>query len=213
MKIGILGSGMVGQQLGLGFLRLGHDVKIGTRDSSKLADWLKETGNKASVGSFEEVAMFGEIIVLCTFWAGTENAINMAGKENFSRKILIDVTNPLDFSQGTPPKFVATLGNSAGEQVQRWLPDSKVVKAFNNINAYVMINPKREEGDPDLFIAGNDEEAKKQVTKFAEQLGWKRIIDMGDISNAYWLETLTQLWIVYAFKFGTWSQAFKLLMK
>jgi predicted dinucleotide-binding enzyme len=213
MKIGILGSGMVGQQLGLGFLRLGYEVKIGTRSSSKLSDWLKEAGSKASAGSFEEAAKFGEMIVLCTFWAGTENAINMAGKNNFSGKILIDVTNPLDFSQGTPPKFAATLGNSAGEQVQRWLPDAKVVKAFNIVNAYVMTNPKREEGDPDLFIAGNDEDAKKQVTSIAEQWGWKGIIDLGDISQSYWMETLTQLWVVYAFKFNSWSQAFKLLKK
>ena len=163
MKVGILGSGIVGQQLGFGFLRLGNEVKLGTRDTAKLNDWLKEAGKNASVGSTAETAKFGEIVIVATGWAGTQNAIEQAGKENFKGKLVIDVTNPLDFSQGAPPKFAVALGNSGGEQIQKWLPDSKVVKAFNTINAYVMINPKLEEGDPDFFYAGNDEDAKKQV--------------------------------------------------
>jgi hypothetical protein len=213
MKIGILGSGTVGQQLGLGFARLRHDVRIGTRDPGKLNDWLKEIGKRGSVGSFEETAKFGEAVLLCTTWMGTENAINMAGKKNFSGKVVIDVTNPLDFSQGVPPKFVATLGNSGGEQVQRWLPDAKVVKAFNTIGNAIMCNPKREEGVPDLFIAGNDEAAKKKVADFAEKWGWASVVDMGDISQAYWLETFAMLWIHYGFKFNNWTHAFKLLRK
>lgn len=167
MNIGILGSGAVGQQLGLGFVRLGHDVKIGTRDAGKLSDWLKQIGQRGSAGSFEDAAKFGEIVVLCTLWEGTESAINLAGKKNFSGKVMIDVTNPLDFSQGLPPKFVATVGSSEGEQVQRWLPDAKVVKAFNTIGNAIMCNPKRAEGVPDLFIAGDDDAAKKTVAGFA----------------------------------------------
>lgn len=213
MKVGILGSGSVGQQLGLGFLRLGNEVMLGTRDKSKLSGWLKDAGKSASVGSFSEAAQFGEIILICTFWAGTLNAINMAGKENFKGKVIIDVTNPLDFSEGVPPKFAASPGNSGGEQVQKWLPDSKVVKAFNTINAYVMISPEREEGDPDFFYAGNDEYAKKQVVEIAKQLGWKRMTDFGDISASYWLESLTMVWIYYAFKNNQWNHAFKLLKK
>lgn len=213
MKIGIIGSGMVGQQLGLGFIKLGHSVMIGTRDQSKLSDWKKEAGNSAKTGSFDEAAKYGEIIVLATFWAGTENAISLAGKDNFKNKIVIDVTNPLDFSKGTPPRMDASYGNSGGERVQKWLPESKVVKAFNIINAYVMHSPKREEGDPDLLIAGNDDEAKKEVTDIAKKWGWKSIIDMGDISNAYWLEALTMIWVNYAFKTNQWSHAFKLLKK
>lgn len=213
MKVGIIGSGLVGQQLGHGFLRLGHEVKIGTRDTSKLNDWLKQAGTKASVGSTENVAKYGELIVIATAWAGTENAINLAGKENFSGKIVIDVTNPLDFSNGFPPKFAVNVGNSAGEQIQRMLPGSKVVKAFNIINAYVMINPKREEGDPDLFIAGNDQAAKDKVKSIAEQWGWKSVIDTGDISQALFLEALTQIWIGYAAKTNKYEHAFKLLKK
>src|SRR5690606_13848887 len=139
--------------------------------------------------------------------------IDSSGRENFSNKILIDVTNPLDASQGPPPKLASSFGNSAGDQIQKLLPDSKVVKAFNTINAYIMINAKQGEGDPDLFISGNDDDAKKQVTQFAEQLGWKSVIDLGDISNAYWLETFAMLWIVYGFKTNNWSHAFKLLKK
>ena len=213
MKIGIIGSGIVGQQLGNGFLRLGHEVKIGNREPSKLSEWLKQAGEKASAGSNKEAAGFGELIVLATGWAGTENAISISGKENFAGKTVIDVTNPLDFSKGSPPQLDASPGNSGGEKVQRWLPDSGVVKAFNTINAYIMINAKRAEGDPDLFICGNDPEAKNKVTNFAKQWEWKNIIDMGDISEAYWLEALAMLWIHYGFKNNNWSHAFKLLIK
>ncbi len=213
MKVGILGSGTVGQQLGLGFLRTGYEVKIGTRDTGKLNDWLKSAGIKASVGSFEDAARFGDIIVIATFWAGTENAVNLAGKDNFKNKIVIDVTNPLDFSQGTPPKFTVTHGNSAGELIQRWLPNSKVVKAFNTISAYIMINPKLEEGYPDLVIAGNDENAKKNVTDIAKAFGWQNVIDIGDISQSYLLEAFAMMWIIYGFKHNHWTHAFKLLMK
>ena len=105
MKAGIIGSGTVGQQLGLGLSRLGYEVKIGTRNVSKLKEWQEKAGEKSSVGSNEEAAIFGEIILLATSWAGTENAINLSGKKNFANKVVIDVTNPLDFSQGVPPKL------------------------------------------------------------------------------------------------------------
>jgi len=97
--------------------------------------------------------------------------------------------------------------------VQRWLPDTKVVKAFNTVNAYVMVGPKREEGDPDFFYAGNDENAKKEVVEIAKKLGWKSFIDFGDISASYWLESLTMIWVHYAFRNNHWSHAFKLLKK
>ncbi len=213
MKVGIIGSGVVGQQLGFGFLRLGHEVKIGTRDTTKLNNWLKQAGKKASVGSFEDAAKFGELNVIATAWAGTESAINLAGRRNFSSKIVVDVTNPLDFSNGFPPKFAVNVGNSAGEQIQRMLPEAKVVKAFNIINAYVMINPQREDGDPDLFIAGNDQTAKDKVKSIAEHWGWKSVIDIGDISQSLFLEALTQIWIGYAAKTNKFEHAFKLLKK
>jgi predicted dinucleotide-binding enzyme len=213
MKIGIIGSGVVGQQLGLGFVKLGHEVRIGTRDISKLANWKSTAGENASAGSFTDVAKFGELIVLASLWGGTKNAVSLAGLENFKEKIIIDVTNPLDFSTGVPPKFVSSPGESGGEKIQNLLPHSKVVKAFNTINAYIMCNPKREEGEPTLFIAGNNDEAKKTVTSFAESWGWKGIVDMGDISKAFLLEALAQFWIEYGFKYNNWAHAFKLLNK
>ncbi len=213
MKIGILGSGNVGQQLANGFLKTGHEVKIGTRDSSKLNDWLKDAGANAIAGSFAEAAGFGDIIILATSWAGTENAVALAGKDNFKNKIVVDVTNPLDFSQGTPPKLDSSFGKSAGERIQSWLPDSKVVKAFNTISAFIMVNPKLEEGNPDLVIAGNDSVAKKTVIDFARSFGWQNVIDIGDISQSYLLEAFAMLWIVFGFKNNHWTHAFKLLMK
>ena len=213
MKIGIIGSGVVGQQLGLGFARAGNEVKIGTRDRSKLSEWEKNAGEKASVGSNEEAAKFGEIVILATAWSGTENAISISGKENFSGKILIDVTNPLDFSGGMPPNIAVPFNDSGAQHVQKWLPDAKVVKAFNIINAHTMINPRFEEGTPDLFIAGNDKKAKEEVSSLAKRLGWESIIDLGDLSEAIWLETLTMLWVHYGVKFNSWTHAFKLLKK
>jgi 8-hydroxy-5-deazaflavin:NADPH oxidoreductase len=209
----ILGSGDVAQQLGFGFLKLGHTVKLGTRSSGKLADWKSKAGNDASIGTFEEAAQFGEIILLATLWVGTEDAIRLAGPKNFDGKIVVDVTNPLDFTQGVPPRFSATPGNSGGERVQKWLPKAKVVKAFNTISAYIMCNPKREEGVPDLFIAGNDPLAKKEIAGFAEKWGWASVVDMGNIAQSIWLETFAMLWIHYGFKYNNWTHAFKLLRK
>ncbi len=213
MKIGIIGSGTVGQQLGIGFARLGHEVKIGTRDASKLNDWLKKTGKSASVGSNKEAAQFGEIIILCTKWSGTENAINLAGKENFKGKIVLDVTNPLLPPKEGLPQLDSFPGKSAGERIQQWLPDSRIVKGFNIIGSRIMIAPKREEGDPDLYICGNDQGAKDQIIKFAEGWGWKNITDLGSISESYLLEALAMIWIIYGFKTNIWSHAFKLLKK
>lgn len=213
-KIGILGSGIVGQTLAGGFAKAGYDVKVGTRDTAKLKEWLEKTNEpKISAGLFEETAKFGDVIVLATHGVATKNAIDLAGKSNFKGKIVVDVTNPLDFSAGTPPKFAAALGNSLGEQIQKHIPDAKVVKAFNIVNCYIMVSPKREEGMPDMFIAGNDKDAKKWVEELAISWGWVGCIDIGSIEEAYWLETLTMLWVKYAFLNNEWNHAFKLLKK
>lgn len=213
MKIGILGSGVVGQQLGNGFIKLGHSVVIGTRDTAKLDEWKKSAGNKGAAASFAEAAKAGELIVLATKWEGTEAALKAAGAGHFQDKIVMDVTNPLDFSQGVPPRFTAAPGDSGGERVQKWLPRSKVVKAFNTISAFIMCSPRRQEGVPDLFIAGNDTAAKKTVGDFALKWGWASVVDMGDISQSFWLETFAMLWIHFGFKNNHWTHAFKLLRK
>lgn len=212
MKIGIIGSSVVGQTMGLGLVKIGHQVMLGTRDKSKLSDWQKGAGNNALVGSTKEATSFGEAIILATAWSGTEQAIKDAGEENFKNKILIDVTNPLEFAKNGPPKMISSPGNSAGEKVSKWTPGAKVVKAFNTIGSHIMVSPDREEGQPDLFIAG-DEDGKELVKQIAQSWGWKSIIDLGGLNQSYLLEALAQVWIEYGFKYNIWTHAFKLLRK
>jgi hypothetical protein len=213
MKVGILGSGIVGQTLGKAFATLGHDVQIGTRSpgDSKLQAWSRETAGKGAVVSPDKAAHFGEIVVLATAWSGTENAIQLAGVGNLAGKIVIDATNPLKPVPGGVTLAVA--GNdSAGEQVQRWLPAAKVVKAFNIVGNAHMFRPQFPEGTPDMFIAGNDADAKAKVTEILKAFGWN-VIDSGTIESSRYLEALAMLWIIYGFGKGTWNHAFKLLRK
>jgi predicted dinucleotide-binding enzyme len=219
MKTGILGSGDVGRRLGDGFIELGHMVKIGTRDPSKgeVVQWVSNHGGeegKASAGTFTDAASFGEMIVIATSWDGTSNAIKMADPTNFAGKIVIDVTNPLDFSKGMPPKLAVGYSDSAGETVQRLIPEAKVVKAFNIVGNPHFVHPDFPNGGPPtMFICGNDEEAKKVVKdNILTKFGWETI-DIGGIDGARLLEPLAFLWITYYFRTGTGSHAFKLLRK
>lgn len=213
-KVGIIGSGVVGQQLGLGFLKLGYQVKIGTRQQGKLDEWLSMAGEGATVGSFSDAAQFGEMIVLCTKWTGVENAVSLAGKTNFSGKVVIDVTNPLIFEkEGDLPRLDVVYPSSAGAKVQRLLPGAQVVKAFNIVPAHFMTNPKLEEGGPDLFICGDNKQAKQVVFEVAKGFGWQYVHDLGDISQAYLIEALAMIIIRQSFSSNSWTQAFKLLKK
>ncbi len=214
MKIGVIGSGSVGKTLASGFLKLGHEVKIGTRDQEKLKDWAGKEGKGVSLGSFFEVASFGEIIVLATSWKGTENAVKMANKNNFSNKIVIDLTNPLKFEKdGEAPTLAVGYPQSSGSIVQKWLSDAKVVKTLNMVPAHYMTNPKLQEGTPDLFMCGNDLEAKNKVKEIAKAFGWKEIHDLGDIEQAYLLEAIAMAWIRHGFLNKDWNHAWKLLKK
>jgi predicted dinucleotide-binding enzyme len=219
MKIGILGSGDVGRRLGDGFIELSHMVRIGTRNPSKgeVVQWVSNHGGeegKASAGTFTEAASFGDMIVIATSWDGTSNAIKMADPTNFAGKIVIDVTNPLDFSKGMPPKLAVGYSDSAGETVQRLIPEAKVVKAFNIVGNPHFVHPDFPNGGPpSMFICGNDEEAKKVVKdNILTKFGWETI-DMGGIDGARLLEPLAFLWITYYFRTGTGNHAFKLLRK
>ncbi|MEM2759170.1 MAG: NAD(P)-binding domain-containing protein [Nitrososphaerales archaeon] len=211
MKIGILGSGDVGRKLGDGFIELKHTVKIGTRDPSKVKEWVSKHGNNASSGSFAEAAEFGELVVIATLWAGTSNAIKLADPKNFAGKVVIDVTNPLDFSQGFPRLSVGHT-DSAGETIQRMLPHARVVKAFNIVGNPHMINPDFAGGPPTMFICGNDIAAKKIVGAMLTSFGWETI-DIGAIEGSRLLEPLAMLWITYYFKANSGNHAFKLLRK
>src|SRR3989344_688006 len=209
MKIGILGSGVVGQTLGLGLIQQGHQVMIGTRDTSKLKEWQGKAGSKGSIGSFEEAAKFSEVIILATLWTGTENAIKMAKKDNLKGKILVDVTNPIDFSKGGAG-LATKYPESAAEHVKKWT-DAKVVKAFNIVPAHIMVNPEML-GEADLFIAG-DEDGKEFVKDVADKFGWNGIIDMGYIKAAWWVEMLAMTVINYGVKYNNWNFAIKFLRK
>lgn len=212
MKIGIIGSGSVAQVLGSGFLSKGHQVMLGTRDPSKLAAWLTEAGDGASVGTFAEAADFGEIVVLSVPGTALESAIAAAGMENFDGKTVIDITNPMDFSQGAPPRFTATVGNSLGETVQRILPQANVVKAFNSIGVAVMTDPDFDGEMASHFIAGDSDSAKAEATQLIREFGWD-VVDVGGIEQSFFLEALASLWVNYAVKSNSWNQAFKLLRR
>jgi predicted dinucleotide-binding enzyme len=213
MKIGILGTGVVGQSLGRGFAGRGHDVMIGSRDpaSGKLDEWVAQSGGHGSAGTFAQAAAFGELLVLATSWEGTENAIRLAEPRNFEGKVVIDVTNPLDFSSGAP-KLALGWSDSGGEQVQAWLPGAKVVKAFNIITAGAMVDPDYPCGPPTMFIAGDDEGAVRQVSGICTEFGWE-VVEIGGLEGARLLEPLAMLWILHGFRTGQWTHAFKLLRK
>jgi len=215
MKIGVLGTGDVGRVLGAGFIGLGNRVMMGSRDpgQEKVRDWVEHAGERASAGTLAETAHFAEVAVLATAWSGTENALRMAGPDQFAGKVVIDATNPLVMNAGGAPTLAVGHTDSAGEQVQRWLPKAKVVKAFNIIGNAHMVKPSFPGGPPDMFICGNDEKAKGVVTKLCNDLGWPTI-DLGGIESARYLEPLAMVWITHALRSGFSSNhAFKLLRK
>ena len=208
MKVGILGSGDVGKALARAFTAEGYEVMIATRDPrSPKAKELAELG--VEVGDFTQTADFGDFVVLCTLWSGTENAIQSARPDNLKNKLVIDTTNPLDFSGGGPS---LSLGHtdSGGEQVQRWLPDSKVVKAFNIVGNQSMYKPQFEQGPPTMFICGNDKPSKQLVTDILSDFGWE-VADIGDITGARELEPMCILWVKYGRLTGGWLHALKML--
>lgn len=216
MKIGIIGSGAVGQALGRGFASEGHEVMLGTRDpnSAKIHDWMTKTGNGVKAGTFEETARFGELIVLCPLFRAIEDIINLAGKGNFSGKIVIDTTNPI---ADEPPangvlKYVKLEAGSAGETIQNMLPDAHIVKAFNSVGNGFMYKPGFTEGQPTMFICGNTADAKKKVTEILNSFGWD-VMDSGSIEASNALEGLCIIWCARGFLEGGWNHAFKLLKK
>ncbi len=214
MKIGILGTGDVGRALGSGFIALGHEVKMGSREAAneKAAVWASTSGINASTGTFADAAKFGDIVVLALLWSGTENALKLARAENFAGKVVIDAINPLLIEPGKPIALALCHNDSGGEQVQRWLPSAHVVKAFNSVGNNLMFKPDLPGGPPDMFIAGNDSAAKQTVAGILDSFGWVTI-DTGGIEGSRLLEPLCILWVNYGMRTGTWNHAFKLLRK
>ena len=213
MKVGILGTGGVGQALGKGFVTLGHEVKMGSRDAKneKAVAWAKEMGPKASAGTFADAASFGDVVVLATLGVANEGALKAAGPDRLKGKLVIDATNPLDFSGGMPPKLAVSGNDSAGERVQRLLPGAQVVKAFNTVGHTLMFRPQLPGGPPDMFIAGNSGEAKKKVSEIMKDFGWGTVYDVGGIESSRYLEAMCMAWVLCAAQGGHWNQAFKML--
>jgi 8-hydroxy-5-deazaflavin:NADPH oxidoreductase len=215
MKIGVIGSGDVGRVLGAGFVGAGHQVKLGSRDpgkKEKVLEWVEQTGPKASAGTFAEAAAFGEVLLLATLWSGTENALKLAGAQNFAGKVVLDATNPLVFHPEKAPELALGNRDSGGEQIQRWLPQAKIVKVFNSVGNAHMVKPDFPGGPPDMFLCGNDEEAKKTAAKLCKELGWPAI-DLGSLEASRYLEGLAMIWILHFLRTQTWNHAFKLIRK
>jgi len=211
MRVGILGSGRVGQALGAGLIGLEYPVMMGTRDPQKpdVREWVKQQGKLASAGTFAETAAFGELLVMAVLGSAAESVIEAAGPEHFAGKVVIDATNALDFAKQPPTLFVGTI-DSLGERIQRAIPQAQVVKAFNIVGAPLMVNPDLPGGPPTMFFCGNDAAAKRTVTEILGAFGWIPM-DIGGIESSRYLEPMAMVWILGGYLHQNWNQAFKML--
>jgi len=197
VRVGILGTGMVGSTLGSKLVQIGHEVKMGSRSANneKAVEWAAKNGARASFGTFADAAEFGEVVFNCTAGTVSLAALALAGTNNLRGKVLVDVANPLDFSKGMPPTLSVCNSDSLGEQIQRALPNVKVVKALNTMNCRVMVEPSLVPGEHDVFVCGNDPQAKVRVTEILKSFGWRSIIDLGDITAARGTEMVLPIWL------------------
>ncbi len=214
MNIGILGTGIVGQTIGTKLIQLGNNVMLGSRttDNEKAIEWNRQNGLNASHGTFAQAAGHGNIIFNCTAGGASLDALNLAGKENLNGKILIDAANPLDFSRGMPPALSICNTDSLGEIIQKAYPGLKMVKALNTMSCKLMVNPALLEGEHDVFLCGNDKEAKSEVISILKEwFGWKSVIDLGDITAARGMEMILPLWLRLMGKFQSPNFNFKIV--
>ena len=199
MKVGVLGTGAVGQALGSKLVSLGHDVVMGSRQAGneKAVAWAAAAGGTAGEGSFATAAAFGAMVVNATAGAVSLAAVTAAGAENLAGKVLVDVAIPLALSRGMPPTLTVCNTDSLGEHIQREFPEALVVKALNTINADVMVTPGVVGGSHNAFVAGNDAAAKGQVADVLVSFGWPPvdIVDLGDITASRGLEMYLPLWL------------------
>jgi len=213
MRYGVLGTGMVGQEIATKLAALGNEVCMGSRgqDNKQAKAWVERMGKNGKTGTFAEAARFGDVLVNCTQGSHSLEALRTLDKNDVSGKILIDVANPLDASRGMPPILSICNSDSLGESIQREFPEAKVVKALNTVNCRVMTDPKRVPGEHDLFICGNDQAAKKAVTTLLREFGWKSIIDLGDITSARATEQLMPIWLRLWGNLGTADFNFRIV--
>jgi len=211
-KVGIIGSGTVGQTLATGFLKYGYEVMVGSRDLLKLADWKSKAGKVGSIGSFAEAAQFGEIIVLATKGSAALNALQLANKTNLSGKTIIDTTNPIADtpSENGVLNFFTDLNDSLMERLQNAFPDANFVKAFNSIGGSLMINPDFGTEKPTMFICGNNQQSRNEVAEICALFGFEPA-DMGTAEAARAIEPLCMLWCIPGLRENNWNHAFRLL--
>lgn len=211
-KVGILGSGIVGQTLANGFIKNGYQVMIGTRTSSKLKQWKEQAGENAFIGSFEEAANFANIIVLAAKGTVALDVLKLAGEASLENKTVIDATNPIADSpaENGVLRYFTTLDKSLMEDLQAYFPKANFVKAFNSVGNAYFVNPYFNGQKPTMFICGNNALAKTEVTKILDLFGWE-IEDMGNAEAARAIEPLCMLWCIPGLRENSWSHAFKLL--
>jgi predicted dinucleotide-binding enzyme len=215
MNVGVLGTGVVGRTLATKLVSLGHVVVMGSRTSDNAAaqSWATENGlERTSYGTFADAATHGELLINATAGSASLAALEAAGKENLHGKVLIDVANPLDFSQGMPPSLLVANTDSLGEQIQRAHPDVKVVKTLNTMNTILQADPRKVPGSHNVFVSGDDADAKDQVRELLQSFGWPAadIIDLGDITSARGAEMLLLLWVQIMGVLGTAQFNFKI---
>jgi len=199
MRMGVLGTGMVGRAIATKLADLGHEVKMGSRTAANesAAEWVASAGAGASQGTFADAAADGELVFNCTAGEASLAALESAGAENLAGKVLVDVSNALDHSRGMPPGLFTSSFDSLGEQIQRAFPDTRVVKALNTVNCEVMVEPSKVPGEHDVFLCGDDEAAKARVAELLQSFGWppESVVDLGDLSSARGMEAYLLLWI------------------
>jgi len=211
-RVGVLGSGIVGRVLANGFLKHGYQVMVGTRQPENLADWLSEAGENASLGSFEEAAHFGDLVVLAVKGSAAEFVLDLAGGANLHEKTIIDTCNPIsdDPPENGVLRYFTPQNSSLMEHLQSKYTRIHFVKAFNSVGNALMVNPQLKGGTPTMFICGNSEKAKDDVSTILKQFGWE-IADMGGVEAARPIEMLAVLWCIPGFLQHEWEHAFKLL--
>ena len=212
MKIGVLGSGTVGEALANGFIKHGYEVMRGSRDPQKLAEWKTKAGNKAQTGTFADAARFGEMIVLAVKGTAAEDVLKMAGGENLKNKTILDTTNPI---AEKPPvngvlQYFTEMNTSLMERLQKQVPEANFVKAFSCVGSALMVNPQFSGGKPTMFICGQNPQAKAKTKEILNQFGWETN-DMGAIEAARAIEPMAMLWCIPGFAQNDWSHAFKML--
>jgi predicted dinucleotide-binding enzyme len=197
VRIGVLGTGTVGQTIATKLVALGHEVTMGSRQAGneEAVEWAAASGAGAAEGTFADAAAAADLVFNCTAGAGSLAALEAASPQNLDGKVLVDVSNPLDFSAGLPPTLSVCNEDSLGEQIQRAFPRARVVKALNMVNAAVMVDPDSVPGEHDAFVAGDDEAAKAAVTELLGSFGWRRVIDLGTIESARGMEMYLPLWL------------------